>query len=90
MNVPDPADAKPGGGAPVTPAQRATVVVGVLLVLVGLLWVGQGAGLVGGSFMSGQAIWAVIGAVAIFFGSSLLMGFRRSRKGQGLGDEEAD
>jgi hypothetical protein len=39
---------------------------------VGALWVGQGIGLIGGSFMSGQAVWAVIGAVAILFGSVLI------------------
>jgi hypothetical protein len=39
---------------------------------VGALWVGQGIGLIGGSFMSGQAVWAVIGAVVILFGSVLI------------------
>lgn len=35
----------------------------VLALLVGLVWVGQGAGLIGGSFMSGDPLWAVIGGV---------------------------
>lgn len=55
-------------------------VVGIGLCLVGVLWVGQGIGLIGGSFMSGQAIWAVIGAIAILFGASLLSGARRTRR----------
>ena len=33
--------------------------------LVGLVWVGQGVGLVGGNFMTGQPPWAAIGAVLV-------------------------
>lgn len=35
----------------------------VLALLVGLVWLGQGAGLIAGSFMSGDPLWAVIGGV---------------------------
>ncbi len=35
----------------------------VLALLVGLVWLGQGAGLIGGSFMSGDPLWAVIGGI---------------------------
>jgi hypothetical protein len=44
------------------------VVTGVVLVLVGAVWFGQGIGAIGGSFMSGEAVWAVIGAVCVLFG----------------------
>jgi hypothetical protein len=47
--------------------------------LVGVVWFGQGVGWIGGSFMSGQAVWAVIGAVAILFGVTLLRGGQRFR-----------
>jgi len=47
-------------------------IVGVLLVLVGLVWVGQGVGLIQGSFMTGQAQWALIGAVCLVIGGLLL------------------
>jgi len=57
---------------------RARLVLGVVLCLIGLLWFGQGIGLVGGSFMSGEAVWAVIGAVAILFGVVLLPRARRT------------
>jgi hypothetical protein len=57
---------------------RARLVLGVVLCLIGLLWFGQGIGLVGGSFMSGEAVWAVIGAVAILFGVVLVRGARRT------------
>ena len=58
---------------------RARVVIGVVLCLVGALWFGQGVGWFGGSFMSGQAVWAVIGVIAILFGITLLRGSRRTR-----------
>jgi len=58
---------------------RARMVIGVLLCLVGALWFGQGVGWVGGSFMSGQAVWAVIGVVAVLFGITLLRGAKRAR-----------
>ena len=57
----------------------ARVVVGVVLVLVGAVWFGQGIGAIGGSFMTGQAVWAVIGAVCVFLGAALLVGARRAR-----------
>ncbi len=47
-------------------------VIGVVLCLIGAVWTLQGVDLLGGSFMSGQAIWAVIGAVCILFGIVLL------------------
>lgn len=43
-----------------------TVGVRILLVvalLLGLVWMGQGVGLIRGSFMTGDPLWAVIGAI---------------------------
>jgi hypothetical protein len=51
---------------------------GLVLCLVGLVWFGQGIGLIGGSFMTGSAFWAVIGVVAILFGATLIRGGRRA------------
>lgn len=51
---------------------RARRIVGAVICSVGALWIGQGIGWVGGSFMSGQAIWAVIGAVTVGFGATLV------------------
>lgn len=56
---------------------RVRVVIGVILVVIGAVWFGQGIGVIHGSFMTGEALWAVIGAVAIFLGVSLLRGVRR-------------
>jgi hypothetical protein len=53
------------------------LVIGVALCLVGAVWFGQGVGWIGGSFMSGEAAWAVIGAVAIVFGLAVIRGPRR-------------
>jgi hypothetical protein len=51
-------------------------VIGVIAILIGLVWIGQGVGAIGGSFMSGEAIWAVIGAIVVLFGLALLRGAR--------------
>ena len=41
----------------------ATLVIGAVLALLGLLWILQGLNVIGGSGMSGHAIWAVIGVL---------------------------
>jgi hypothetical protein len=51
----------------------ARVVFGIVLCLVGALWVGQGTNAVHGSFMSGRSQWAVIGGVVIVLGVALLV-----------------
>lgn len=45
---------------------------GVLLVVAGVIWFLQGIGLVGGSFMTGQTLWLVIGIVVALAGLALL------------------
>ena len=58
---------------------RPTVVVlGVLLILIGLVWIGQGLGYVKGSFMTGAILWAWIGAGTALVGVALIsLAFRR-------------
>ena len=51
--------------------------IAVVLLVVGAVWVLQGVGLLGGSFMTGQAVWAVIGALCIVGGVVL---FRRAHR----------
>ncbi len=34
---------------------------GALAIVIGLVWTGQGLGWIGGSFMSGVTLWAMIG-----------------------------
>jgi len=59
---------------------RARVVIAILLFGIGFVWVGQGIGLIGGSFMTGEAVWAVIGGLAIAIGLALLHGVQRDRR----------
>ena len=61
----------------------ARVVIGIVLCLVGAVWFGQGVGVIGGSFMTGEALWAVIGAIAILFGAALLVSARRVARQHG-------
>ena len=44
------------------------IVLGVVLALAGVVWTLQGLGFVGGSFMTGATIWAVIGPVTAVIG----------------------
>lgn len=49
-----------------------------LLVLIGLVFLGQGVGMIEGSFMTGQSLWAAIGAVLLGVALALLTLGRRS------------
>ena len=52
---------------------------GIILGLLGLVWLGQGLNLIKGSFMTGQTQWAIVGAVLILVGAWLIYGALRSR-----------
>ena len=55
-----------------------SIVLGVLLLLVGLVWTGQGLGYIRGSFMTGDMKWFWIGVVLIVAGVALgVFGLRR-------------
>ena len=45
---------------------------GVILVLVGLVWIGQGLGYVKGSFMTGAVLWVWIGAAMAVVGAAMI------------------
>ena len=56
------------------------VVIGLLAALAGLVWTLQGLGYVGGSFMSGATVWAVIGPIVALAGLVLItLGLRGRR-----------
>lgn len=55
-------------------------VVGVVLVLLGALWVLQGANLMAGSVMSGQSQWLYIGIVVAVLGLVVLWWFNLRRR----------
>lgn len=48
-------------------------VLGVLMAVTGVVWTLQGLGYVGGSSMTGEAMWAIIGPIFAGFGVALLM-----------------
>lgn len=47
-------------------------IVGALLFLTGVVWLGQGLNLIHGSSMTGSTFWAVMGGVCIVAGVGLL------------------
>jgi hypothetical protein len=51
---------------------------GVLLVLAGVTFGLQGIGVIGGSSMSGSAVWAVLGPLIALFGVALVVRALRS------------
>jgi hypothetical protein len=55
------------------------IALALLCELVGWVWILQGIGILPGSFMSGQALWAVIGVVVIMIGNVLFLIVLRSR-----------
>lgn len=61
----------------------AVVVVGVLALVTGGVWIGQGLNLIPGSFMTGDKTWFYVGVVVALVGVVLLLaGLRRPRPGR--------
>lgn len=56
------------------------MIAGVVLVLIGGVWILQGINVLPGSFMTGQTKWAVYGAIAAVIGVALIV---LSRRGPG-------
>jgi hypothetical protein len=46
----------------------AGIVIGIVLALLGLVWILQGSNVIGGSVMSGQSQWLYIGIVVLIAG----------------------
>lgn len=54
--------------------------IGVILTIAGVIWALQGFGVIGGSFMSGDSVWAVIGPVVAVIGLVItVIAVRRAR-----------
>jgi hypothetical protein len=59
---------------------RRPVVAGALLALVGLVWIGQGLGILrGSSFMVDDIRWAIAGVVMVVAGATLVILGRATR-----------
>ncbi|PWT73429.1 MAG: hypothetical protein C5B60_08155 [Chloroflexi bacterium] len=58
------------------------LVIGVLALIAGIIWTLQGLNVIGGSMMSGQMMWAIIGPIVGIIGLALvimsLVGGRRA------------
>ncbi len=55
------------------------IIIGTLLVLVGVVWILQGANVLHGSMMSGHGGYTVLGVVVLVFGAGLLVWTWRRR-----------
>lgn len=64
-------------------ARTIAMIIGGLAVLVGAVWIGQGAGLIKGSFMTGSRTWLGIGLLCLVVGLLLIYLTRRPRPGGG-------
>ena len=63
---------------------RGRLIAAALLVALGLVWIGQGLGLLqGSSFMVDDIRWAAAGLVAVVLGAVLAISVRRSRRPPG-------
>jgi hypothetical protein len=64
-------------------ARIVTVIIGGLAVLVGGVWIGQGAGVIKGSFMTGSPTWLAIGLLCLVVGLLLIfLALRRHPSGR--------
>jgi hypothetical protein len=64
-------------------ARTIVMIIGGLAVLVGGVWIGQGAGLIKGSFMTGSRTWLAIGLLCLVVGLLLPFLTLRPRSGGG-------
>lgn len=64
-------------------ARTIGLIVGTLAVLVGGVWIGQGAGLIKGSFMTGSPTWLAIGLLCLVIGLFLIFLTLRPRTSGG-------
>jgi hypothetical protein len=67
---------------------RILIAFGAVFLVVGVIWLGQGVGLIGGSFMTGDALWALIGGVCIVIGAFLVRTGLRWRRLASLDDDD--
>ena len=63
-----------------TGSTRRWLIIGGLLMVAGAVWIGQGLGIIPGSFMSGDPFWAAAGGVALVVGVVVMVSaLRRPR-----------
>lgn len=62
-------------------ARSIALIIGGLAVLVGGVWIGQGAGFIQGSFMTGSRTWLAIGLLCLVGGLLVIFFALRPRPG---------
>jgi predicted phage tail protein len=55
-------------------------IIGTILLAVGGVWIAQGTGALGGSFMTGEGFWTFMGVVTALIGIALLIGIARTQR----------
>jgi uncharacterized membrane protein YdbT with pleckstrin-like domain len=61
----------------------ALIIAGVIALILGGVWVGQGMNLIPGSFMTGSRMWLSIGLIVAIVGIILIaLGLRRPGRGR--------
>ena len=63
--------------------RTVSLIIGGLAVLVGGVWIGQGAGLIKGSFMTGSPTWLAMGLLCLVGGLFLIFLTLRRRPRRG-------
>jgi len=61
-------------------ARNTLIAVGAVLILVGAVWFLQGVDVLGGSGMSGETLWSVVGPIVVLVGIGALVVGLRSRR----------
>jgi len=58
--------------------RKSRVAASIVLALIGLVWLGQGIGLIGGSAMTGSSFWAIVGVMLLVLAASIIVREQRS------------
>jgi glucose dehydrogenase len=53
--------------------RTSRIVIAVIIGLIGLVWIGQGSGLIAGSAMSGSLFWLVVGVVLVVLAAGIVI-----------------
>ncbi|MHB8958149.1 MAG: hypothetical protein ACYDAN_00795 [Candidatus Limnocylindrales bacterium] len=61
--------------------RASRLLVAVIVGLLGLVWLGQGLGYIGGSFMTGSQFWATIGTLLLVVAVAIVV--LEARRGRG-------
>lgn len=61
--------------------RAAALIVAPVLILVGIVFIGQGFGYIPGSFMTGSLFWAAVGIVMVIAGAGFIV--TAARRGSG-------